>query len=185
MAEPSRARAAVKLGFWTAAAAALFVVVAHSYRSGQMAAWYYHTAAVDGYAVDANTFATATREHPALLVVAKRDTIDGLVAVPVKKGDRLPRNANGVIGLDVIQQGKRVTIEGDTLEVMVPHQIQNSKGFKFKDTFKHKGVETYPWAAVWNVLITLGLGLTLGFMAEGFTDLLGVKLEKIRHFEAH
>jgi len=41
------------------------------------------------------------------------------------------------------------------------------------------------WGAAWNVAMTLGIGLALGFMAEGFTDLLGIKLEKIRHFEGH
>jgi hypothetical protein len=84
-----------------------------------------------------------------------------------------------------VKKGKRVKLEVDTLKVMVPWQIAQQSGFKYKDTFKHKGIKTYPWAAVWNVLITFGLGLSLGYMAEGFTDLLGVKLEKIRHFEGH
>jgi hypothetical protein len=46
-------------------------------------------------------------------------------------------------------------------------------------------VKTYPWAALVNVLIVIGLGVTLGYMAEGVTDLAGYKLEKIRHFEGH
>ena len=59
--------------------------------------------------------------------------------------------------------------------------MKEAKGFKFKDTFKHKGVETWPWSGVWNVLIVALLGLSLGLMAEGFTDMLGLKLEKIQH----
>jgi hypothetical protein len=59
--------------------------------------------------------------------------------------------------------------------------MEQAKGFKFKDTFKHKGVETWPWAAVWNVAIVFILGLALGLMAEGFTDMLGLRLEKIQH----
>jgi hypothetical protein len=61
--------------------------------------------------------------------------------------------------------------------------VKESKGFKFKDTFKHKGIETWPWVGVWNVLIVALLGVSLGLMAEGFTDMLGLRLEKIRHNE--
>jgi hypothetical protein len=185
MAGPSRARAAIKFAFWAGAAAALFVIVARSYSSGQMAGWYYHRAADDGYAVNAHAFIDATKEAPAVLQVGRFERLDGLQAVKVAKGDRLPANANGVILAKVLEEGKRARLEGDTIVVTVPWKIEQSKGFKFKDTFKHKGIETYPWAAVWNVCITLGLGLSLGLMAEGFTDLLGVKLEKIRHFEGH
>jgi len=182
---PTRTRAVIKFLFWTAAAATLFVVVARSYSSGQMAAWYYYSAADEGYAVNANAFMDATKEHPAVLQVGSFAAIEGLQAVPVRQGDRLPANANGVILKKVVDDGKRARREGDAIVVTVPWKIEDAKGFKFKDTFKHKGIRTYPWAAVWNVAITLGLGLSLGFMAEGFTDLLGVKLEKIRHFEGH
>jgi hypothetical protein len=44
-------------------------------------------------------------------------------------------------------------------------------------------VETYPVAAIYNVLLVIGLSISLGFMAEGFTDLLGVRIDKIQHFE--
>jgi len=181
----TRARAAVKLGFWTLVAAWLVFVVARSHQSGQMAAWFYHKASIDGYAVNADTFRDATKERPVLLRIGEFDRIQGPVAVPVKKGDLLPANANGVIGLELLAKGTRATLQGEAISVAVPWEIQQSKGFKFKDTFKHKGVQTYPWSGVWNVVVTLGLGFSLGCLAEGFTDLLGLKLEKIRHFEGH
>ena len=159
--------------------------VAKSYTSGQMAAWYYHTAATDGYAINADTFMDATKDRPAMLPVATVERIEGPVAVAVKKGDRLPANANGLIAQEVLDKGDRAVLEGGVIKVSLPWQIKEAKGFKYKDTFKHKGIKTYPWAAVWNVLMTLGLGLTLGLMAEAITDLSGLKFEKIRHFEGH
>jgi hypothetical protein len=185
MAEMSRKRAAIKLGFWTLVAAALIGVIVQAFVSGQMAAGFYYKAAGDGYAVDADTFRDATAAEPAVLKVGRFEAIDGPVAVPVKKGDRLPARANGIILADVIAKGKRAALDGETVRVTIPWEIQQAKGFKFKDTFKHKGIATNPWAAVWNVFMVLTLGLALGFMAEGFTDLLGFKLEKIRHFEGH
>jgi hypothetical protein len=185
MAGMSRKRAAVKLAFWTLAAAGLISVIVEAFVSGRMAAWSYSRAAGDGYAVNADTFKDATKANPAALQVGSFERIDGLVAVPVKKGDRLPANCNGIITAEVLKKAKRASLSGATLSVSVPWEIQDAKGFKFKDTFKHKGIETNPWAAVWNVFMVLTLGLSLGFMAEGFTDLLGYKLEKIRHFEGH
>lgn len=185
MAESSKARAAVKFCFWTLAAAALICIVARSFTSGQMAAWYYYSAKVDGYAVNAPSIMHATKDAPAVLKVGPFDRVDGERAVPVRKGDRLPANTTGVIGADVVKKGKRARLQADTLVVTVPWQMAEKSGFKYKDTFDHKGIATYGWGAVWNVLMTLGLGLTLGYMAEGFTDLLGLKLEKIRHFEGH
>jgi hypothetical protein len=185
MAEVSRARAAIKFCFWTLAAAGLIFVVARAYTSGQMAAWFYYEAKVDGYAVNARSILHGTKEAPAVLKVGAFDRVDGERAVLVHKGDRMPANATGVIGADVVKRGRRAKLQGENLVVMVPWQIAEKSGFKYKDTFDHKGIETYPWGAVWNVLMTLGLGLTLGYMAEGFTDLLGIKLEKIRHFEGH
>jgi hypothetical protein len=185
MVEMSRKRAAIKLAFWTLAAIGLIGVIVQAFVSGKMAAWYYYRAAADGYAVNADVFRDATSASPAVLKIGQFASIDGLVAVPVKKGDRLPAHANGIILADVIAKGKRAALDGDVVRVMVPWEIQQAKGFKFKDTFKHKGVATNPWAAVWNVFMVLSLGLSLGFLAEGFTDLLGFKLEKIRHFEGH
>jgi hypothetical protein len=185
MAEQSKGRMAFRFVFWAAVSAVLFAVIIRSHYSGQMASWYYHTAAADGYAVQANAFGDATKEAPALLRVGKFERIEGLQAVPVKKGDRLPANANGIILSDVLKAGKRATLEGEAIKVTVPWEVKTAKGFKFKDTFKHKGIETWPWAAVWNVVMVIGLGLALGFMAEGFTDIMGIKLEKIRHFEGH
>lgn len=185
MATPSKGNSAVKFGFWAVVAGVLIAVVARSYSSGQMAAWYYYRSSLDGYAINAKALMDATKESPAVLRVGAFDRIDGPVTVPVKKGDRLPANATGVISMDVLTAGKRAFIRGDEVVVTVPWEIKESKGFKYKDTFSHKGVKTYPWSAVWNVLMTLGLGLALGLMAEGFTDLIGIKLEKIRHFEGH
>jgi hypothetical protein len=185
MAGPSRGRAAVKFIFWTGSAVGLFIYAFHANRTGKLAEWYYHTAATDGYAVNADTFAKANKQSPALLEIGRFDRLDRPVAVKVKKGDRLPAKANGVIATKIIKEGKRASLEGDRIKVTVPWEIQQAKGFKFKDTFKHKGVETYPWAALWNVLMVFAIGLSLGFMAEGFTDLLGMKLEKIEHHAGH
>lgn len=181
MAGMSRKRAAIKLGFWMLVAAALIGVIVQAFVSGKMAAWYYYRAAGDGFAVNADTFRDATAAAPAVLTIGRFTTIDGPVAVPVQKGDRLPANANGIILTEVIAKGKRAALDGETVRVTVPWEIQQAKGFKFKDTFKHKGVRTWPWAAVWNVVIVFVLGLSLGLMAEGFTDMLGIRLEKIQH----
>lgn len=185
----SRGRAAVKFVFWTTLALGLGVYVVHHHRTGKLASWFYHTAAEDGYAVNADSFKDASASAPAYLKVVRQDRIEGLVAVAVKKGERLPANTNGVIATRVLEQGKRAALVSDAagqqIRMMVPWKIETAKGFKFKDTFKHKGIKTYPWAAVWNVVIVILIGLALGFMAEGLTDLLGIRLEKIRHFEGH
>jgi len=174
-------RGVFKFIFWAIAAVVVVGICVRSYVTGQMAEWYYHSAAVDGYAVNADTFREASKEKPATLQITTAERIDGLIAVKVKKGERLPKNANGVIAEKVLTEGKRAAVNGQTITVSVPWEIQQAKGFKFKDTFKHKGVETWPWAAVWNVLVVGFLGLTLGLMAEGFTDMMGLKLEKIQH----
>ena len=181
MAEINRGKAAFKFCFWLIASVALFVYIIHSYASGQMIHWYYYTASLDGYAVDANLSMAATKDKPVLLNIAKQDEVKGLVAIPVAKGDRLPRNANGVISLAELKSGKRAVLEGQTIKVTVPWQIKETKGFKFKDTFKHKGIRTNPWSGAWNVAMVLCLGLSLGLLAEGFTDIMGLKLGKIQH----
>ncbi len=185
MTGPSRIRATIKFVFWTAVACVLITTVVWSYLSGQMATWYYYRASEEGYAINSSTFRDATKDKPAVLQIGPFKRIEGLQAVPVKKGDRLPENANGVISADVLQRGRRATIQGNLISVTVPFQIQEKSGFKFKDGFTHKGIRTYPWAALWNVGMVLGLGLSLGFMAEGLTDLLGIRIERIRHFEGH
>lgn len=177
----SKKRGTVKFVFWTLIAGAVITWTVRSYTSGQMVEWFYHQAARDGYAVNVDTFKDATKDKPALLRVTSAGQIDGLVAVRVKKGERLPRNTNGVISDEVVAKGKRAVLAESTLKVLVPWEIKFAKGFKFKDTFKHKNVETWPWSGVWNVLIVGLLGLSLGLMAEGFTDMLGLRLEKIRH----
>ncbi len=177
----TKRRGVIKFAFWTVVAALVMGFTVRSYMSGQMAEWFYHRAAVSGYAVNVDLFKDASKSKPASLRVVKGGDINGLVAVRVAKGDRLPRNTNGVISDETVAKAKRVLLDGDTLQVMVPWEVKESKGFKFKDSFKHKGVETWPWAGLWNVIIVALLGLSLGLMAEGFTDMLGLKLEKIRH----
>lgn len=181
MAGNHRKKATFKFCFWLAMSVALFAYIIHSYTSGQMIRWYYYTASLDGYAVDADVSMAATKDKPVVLSIVTQGALEGPVAIPVAKGDRLPRNANGVISLDELKSGKRVVLEGQTIKVLVPWQIKESKGFKYKDTFKHKGVETNPWSGVWNVAMVLSVGLSLGLLAQGFTDLLGIKIEKIQH----
>jgi hypothetical protein len=177
----SKRRGIVKFVFWALVASAVIVFTVRSYTSGQMAEWFYHRASINGYAVNADTFKGASKDRPALLRITRGDTLDGLQAIRVEKGQRLPRNSNGVISDEVLAKGKRAAVADATLKVFVPWEMKESKGFKFKDTFKHKGIVTWPWVGVWNMIVVALLGLSLGLMAEGFTDMLGLKLEKIRH----
>ena len=181
MAEINRPKAAFKFCFWLVVSVALYSYVIYSYSSGQMIQWYYYTASLDGYAVDANGFMNATKEKPSVLSIRKQDAVDGLVAIPVSKGDRLPKNANGVISLAELKSGKRAMVDGEKVKVTAPWQIKEAKGFKYKDTFMHKGIRTNPWSGAWNVAMVLLLGLSLGLLAEGLTDLMGLKIEKIQH----
>lgn len=183
MAEVSKARGVIKFLFWTIVSVALFYYAFHSYYSGQMVSWYYYKAGAEGYAVHTASFKDASKEKPAMLEIGSFETISGLQAVPVKKGDRLPVNADGIISDEVMKKGKRAKLEDGYLKVMVPKELKEAKGFKYKDTFKHKGIKTNPWSGVWNVAMVLVIGLSLGLLAEGFTDILGFKVEKIEHFE--
>ena len=183
MAETMKGRGVIKFVVWTVLSVALLIYAWGTYSSGQMVRWYYYKASIDGYAVNESYFRNATKEKPAVLQIGSFQTIEGLQAVPVKKGDRLPANADGVISSKIVKEGKRAMLEGNTLKVMVPVQISESKGFKYKNTFKHKGVLTNPWSGVWNVVVVLLLGFFLGMTAEGFTDMMGFKLKKIQHFE--
>jgi len=177
-----RRRGVVKFVFWMVVATSVMILTIHSYVIGQMVEWFYHRAAVGGYAVNVDLFKDASKSQSATLQVVTGEEINGLVAIRVGKGDRLPRHTNGVISDETLAKGRRAVVTGATLQVFVPWELKDAKGFKFKDSFKHKGVETWPWAGVWNVLIVALLGLSLGLMAEGFTDMLGFKLEKIQHF---
>jgi hypothetical protein len=183
MAEAMRGRAIIKFVIWAVLSVALFVYAWSTYSSGQMVSWYYYKASTDGYAVNDSYFMNATKEKPAMLQIGTFQKLEGLQAVLVKKGDRLPENANGVIANKILKDGKRAKLEGNTLKVMVPVQVGEKSGFKYKETFKHKGVQTNPWSGVWNVFVVLFLGFFLGMMAEGFTDMMGFKLKKIQHFE--
>ena len=184
MAEASKTRGTIKFFFWIIVAAGLFYYAFHTYNSGQMVSWYYYKAAIDGYAVNADNLKNATQENPAMVQIGPFEKIDGLQAVPVKKGDRLPVNANGLITPDQLKKKERAVLEDKFIKVIMPVKIKEAKGFKYKDTFKHKGVKTNPWAAVWNVVMILVIGLSLGLTAEGFTDMCGFKLEKIDHHGA-
>ncbi len=183
MAEASRGRGVIKFIVWTVIAAAIITYLWIDYYNGTLAGWYYYKSSLDGWAINSTTFKDATKDKPAILQIGSFEKIEGLQAVPVKKGDRLPANTNGVIDKKTVSEGKRATLEGNTLKVMVPTQIKESKGFKFKDSFMHKGIETNPWGGVHSVGFVLALGFALGLMAEGFTDMCGLKLEKIKHYE--
>jgi hypothetical protein len=183
MAETMKGRGVIKFVVWTVLSVALLAYAWSAYSSGQMVRWYYYKASSDGYAVNDSYFRNATKEKPAVLEIGAFQKIEGLQAVPVKKGDRLPANADGIISSKIVKEGKRVKLEGNTLKVMVPVQIQEKGGFKYRDTFKHKGVQTNPWSGVWNVVVVLLLGFFLGMTAEGFTDMMGFKLKKLQHFE--
>lgn len=176
-----KTKGTIKFLFWLAVSVGLFGYSYRTYASGQMASWYYYKAKTDGYAVHSAYFKQATKENPMMLEIGKFEKIEGLQAVEVKKGDRLPKNTDGVIDKKVIEEGKRAKLEGGMIKVMVASEIKDAKGFKFKDTFKHKGVATYPWGGAWNVMMILLVGLSLGMMAEGFTDAMGLKLDKVAH----
>jgi len=183
MAEAFRTRGIIKFVVWTALSTAICVYFWAQYFNGNLVRQYYYKAKTTGWAVHADAFKDATKDKPAILQIGSFEKIEGLQAVPVKKGDHLPTNTNGVIDKKTVEEGKRVTLEGNTLKVTVPSQIKESKGFKYRDTFMHKGIETDPWGAVWAVGFILALGFCLGSMAEGFTDMCGMKLEKIKHYE--
>ena len=177
----AKTKGAIKFLFWLAVSVGLFYYAFHTYSTGQMISWYYYKSKTDGYAIHSASFKNATKENPVMLQIGSFDKIEGLQAVEVKKGDRLPVNADGVIDKKVVKDEKRAKLEGDMLKILVASEIKDARGFKFKDTFKHKGVMTYQWAGVWNVAMVLFIGLALGLMAEGFTDVMGLKIEKIVH----
>jgi hypothetical protein len=183
MAEVNRTRGTIKFLVWTVISGAIIAYFWMQYYNGTLLKQYYYKAKTSGWAVHANNFKDATKDKPAILQIVKADTIEGLQAVPVKKGDLLPTNTNGIIDEKTVKEGKRVKLDGNTLIVTVPSTIKDSKGFKYRDTFMHKGIETDPWGGVWAVAFILILGFTLGSMAEGFTDMIGMKIEKIKHYE--
>lgn len=183
MAEPSKTKGTIKFCVWGILSVALVWYTWNSYSSGQMVSWYYWEASQDGYAINSETFKSASKEKPVLLQIGTFQAIDGLQAVKVKKGDRLPTNCNGIISDKIVKDGKRATLDGSTLKVSVPTEVKEAKGFKYKDSFKHKGVKTNPWSGVQNLLLVIGMGFALGYMAEGFTDMMGIKLQKIKHYE--
>jgi hypothetical protein len=181
----SRTRATIKFTFWACATVAVFAYAIHSYRSGTLAHWYYYQARADGYAVNTRAFADATPERPASLVVGTFEGLDGLQAMPVKRGQVLPEHATGVIDTATVEDGRRVRLEGDRLVVLVPFEMKEAKGFKFRDAFTHKNIKTNPLSGVWNLVMVGLVGLCLGYLAEGFTDMIGMKFSKIDHSIGH
>lgn len=178
-------RGMIKFGFWAIAAAIVAGYAIQAYTSGLMVHWYYYQAMEDGYAINHKDLMDATVEKPLYLKVVDKNEIMGLEAVRVKKGDVLPQNATGVISQDIVESGRRVALEGDQLKVMIPWEIKESKGVKYKDTFAHKSVQTNPLSGVWNLVMVVLLGVTLGFLAEAFTDMFGVKFRKPAHGGGH
>jgi len=176
-------KGAIKFFVWTAIALGIIGYFWTEYYNGNLVKAYYYKAKSTGWAINAEAFKDASKDKPAILQIGAFEKIEGLQAVPVTKGDRLPINTNGIIDKKTVDEGKRVVLEGNTLKVTVPSQIREAKGFKYKDTFKHKGIETSPWGGVWAVAFILCLGFALGMTAEGFTDMCGYKLEKIKHYE--
>lgn len=180
-----RFRAVIKFCFWVVATVFVLSYAIHFYTSGVMVHWYYYKAKADGYAVNSKLFMDATPEKPALLAVGDFKKLDGLQATLVKKGDVLPEHTTGVIGMDVVEKGRRVVLEGDQLKVMIPWETKEAKGFKYKDTFTHKNIQTNPLSGVWNLVMVGLIGVCLGYLAEGFTDMIGLKFQKIDHSVGH
>jgi hypothetical protein len=187
MTEVDRSKSLVKMLFWLLVSLGLISYVVYTYVSGQMIHWYYYSASVGGYAIDAAAFGDATPGNPARLAIVPAAAIEGRQAVWVQAGGRLPRRANGVISLREVKAGRRVSLDSaaQTISVMAPSEIKEQKGFKYKDTFKHKGIRTNPWSGLWNVALVLAVGLSLGLLAEGVTDFCGMKIEKIDHEIGH
>jgi len=181
MSKGSALRRYVKLLFWIVATAAIFGFAIQTFVTGQLTGMYFYKAKVDGYAIDDKTFANATPENPVILKVESVSEITGPQAVPVKAGDLLPKNTNGVISTSVVKEGKRVALENDTLKVMLPNQATDAKGSTTKDTFHAKNVETNPISGIWNLIVVVLMGLCLGLLAESVTDVLGIKVTASAH----
>ncbi|MDA8218792.1 MAG: hypothetical protein M0Z94_14385 [Dehalococcoidales bacterium] len=178
-------QALIRMAFWAVVAVLVFSFAINSYLSGEMTHWYYYKASTSGYAINDNSFLAATKDKPILLQVVAADQIVGQQAVKVSKGDLLPTGANGVIAKADVQDGKRVALEGSNLKVMVPTQIKEQSGIKYSDTYRHKGIETNPLSGPWNVGVVLLMGLSLGMLAQAFTDLFGLEFKPTGQTRAH
>jgi hypothetical protein len=180
-----RRRASIKFAFWALVTVVVFTYAISTYRSGQMVHWYYFKAKADGYALNTRLVSDATPQNPATLAIGNFEDVSGLRAVAVRNGDVLPEGATGVIDLATIAEGRRARLSGSSLIVMIPWQLVESKGFMYRDEFTHQNVQTNPQSGVWNVLMIGAMGLSLGYLAEGFTELLGLRLKKIDHTVGH
>ncbi len=139
MAEASKTRGAIKFIVWAAIAVALIGYLWIEYYNGTLIGWYYYKAKSDGWAINSETFKDATKDKPAVLQIGSFDKIEGLQAVPVKKGDRLPTNTNGIIDKKTVTEGKRVTFEGNTLKVTVAEPSQGIQGIQIQGYFQAQG----------------------------------------------
>ncbi len=180
-----RGRAIIKFLFWAVATTVVFTYAISFYRSGQMAHWYYFKASADGYALNTRLVVDASPKQPITLEVGTFTVVDGLRAVLVHKGDILPDGATGVIDRQTVKKGRRAKLVGDRLLVLVPWELKESKGFTYRDEFTHKNVKTNPMSGVWNVVMVGLIGLCLGYLAEGFTDMVGLRFQKIDHTVGH
>ncbi|MCX6543297.1 MAG: hypothetical protein NTV05_02660 [Acidobacteria bacterium] len=180
-----RWRALIKFLFWAVATIVVGAYAINTYTSGQLVRWYYFESRADGYAVNTKGFEQATREQPVYLTIGAFSDVRGLRAARVTKGSRLPEGTNGVVDLATVDEGTRVRLDRGQLVVSVPWQIKEAKGFKFRDGFTHKNIRTNPYAGLWNLIMVGLVGLCLGFLAEGFTDLVGLKFQKIDHSVGH
>jgi hypothetical protein len=178
-------RVLIRFGFWALATALVFGFAINSYASGEMVNWFYYRAQVDGYAINDKAFMDATKDKPAYLLIVQKDVISGLEAVRVKAGDLLPRGANGVIDDADLRDGNRVALDSNQIRVMVPIQIKEAKGIAYKDTYKHKGIETNPLSGPWNVAVVILMGFSLGMLAQAFTDYFGLEFKQPAKASAH
>ena len=144
MADASTTRGAIKFIVSAAIVAALIAYLWVEYYNGTLISWYYYQAASDGWAINSDAFKNASKDEPASLEIGSFQKIEGLQAVPVKKGERLPPNTNGVIDEKTVQEGKRVTLEGNTLKVTVPYKLRTTAGFKVQGILQAQGYRNIP-----------------------------------------
>jgi hypothetical protein len=135
MKRENKIRALIKFAFWSVLSCAFLCLAFYLHKSGKFAEWFYFRASEDGYAINALSIMDATVEKPIALAVGQFDRIDGDRAVRVRKGDRLPVNANGVITDKVLKESEQAVFEGAYVLVKIPWKMQDAKGFKYKDTF--------------------------------------------------
>jgi len=179
MAEVNRGKAAFKFCFWLVVSIALFAYVIHTYNSGQMIQWYYYTARSMVTPVNANGFMNATKEKPSCSVSGSR------TRWTVWWRSRCPRGTGCQECEwrhfpDRNQIGKKGRPGGEKVKVTVPWQIKETKGSSTRTPSSTRHQDQ-----------SLGRGLECGhgappgavtrLLAEGLTDIMGLKIGKIQH----